>query len=91
MARVIQPSTEDIRRYLLWADKRRTGETRSLAEIAANFGAKRNRRGGYSKRAYAIYAKAGSLLQRMKRAGDVEHVGGGGAGWRLTRKERTGG
>lgn len=78
-------SSEAIERYMRrYGADRRFRNLCSLADIAANFGAKRNRRGSYSRRAYAIYNEVGQLLQRMKRAGSVEYVRGYGAGWRLT-------
>lgn len=55
----------------------------SLSQILAALGVVPNRKGRYSKRAYAKYTAIGRELQKLKRAGKIEYVSGSGAGWRL--------
>jgi hypothetical protein len=61
---------------------------RSASWICAQIGINRNRRGSWSNTAYRKYGLIGRALQKMKRAGKVEYVGGKGAGWKLVRRGR---
>jgi len=70
-------------REILYRLGRHHGTNMSLAWIAEEFGARRNRKGGYSRKAWKTYTAIGATLQKLKRAGKVKYVGGKGAGWSL--------
>lgn len=59
----------------------------SLSRILAALGVITNRKGLYSKRAHAKYTAIGRALQKLKRAGKIEYIGGAGAGWQIARRE----
>lgn len=57
-----------------------------LAAICVRLGVKPHARTGrWSRTAQKQYDAIGAALQRLKRAGKVEYVGGPGAGWRIAR------